>query len=443
MTRLFRFLVPSVFGAFFFLFPVWYEGIYTIPIAVLTDMLNDVLGDLLAPIGLAIVLISASLTVYFSWIARPKEDVQSRSHGLFVVGHGWVVLRILGLLAGTMIFWQLGPEFVWSEATGHVVLYDLVTAIITTFIFASFLLPLLTDFGLMELVGTAFSRIFKKLFRLPGRSCIDALASWMAAAPVGVLITSQQFEKGNYSGREAATIATNFSIVSLPFCVVVANFAGLGHLFIQYYLTVCVAGFITALILPRIPPLSRIPDDYAEVGRQLFEDQLGQGKGLLRTGFDSAMIKADTAPSFKQYLQTAFHNLFDIWFGLLPPVMIIGTLGMVLTEHTPIFVFLSYPLVPVLELMQLPEASAAAPAMLVGFAEMFLPAVLSKGIESELTRFVVIAVSVTQLIYMTEVGVLVMKTRIPLGFLDLAVIFLLRTIIALPIIVLIAHLFVF
>jgi nucleoside recognition membrane protein YjiH len=289
-------------------------------------------------------------------------------------------------------------------------LYDLVTAIITIFVFASFLLPLLTDFGLMELVGTAFSRTFQKLFRLPGRSCIDAVASWMAAAPVGVLITSQQYEMGNYSGREAAAIATNFSIVSLPFCVVVANFAGLSHLFIQYYLTVCAAGFITAMILPRIPPLSRIPDDYAEVGRQLFEDQLDQGQGLLKAGLDSAIKKSASAPSFKQYLQTAFQNLFDIWFGLLPPLMFIGTLGMVLAEHTPLFEILSYPLVPLLELMQLPEASAAAPALLVGFAEMFLPAVLSRGIESELTSFVVISVSITLLIYMTEVGVLITNT---------------------------------
>lgn len=443
MKRLMRFLVPSVFGAFFFLFPVFYDGVYTIPIAILTDMLDDVLGDKLPPIGIAIVAISALLSVYFSWVARPSEDVRTSIRGIFVVGHGWVVLRIFGLLTGLSIFWTLGPEFIWSDATGHIVLYDLVTAIITIFIFASFLLPLLTDFGLMELVGTAFSKTFQKLFRLPGRSCIDALASWMTAAPVGVLITSQQFESGNYSGREAATIATNFSIVSLPFCVVVANFAGLSHLFIQYYLTVCVAGFITAMILPRIPPLSRIPNDYAEVGRQLFEDRLDQGTGLLSAGFNSALAKADMAPSFKHYLRTAFQNLFDIWFGLLPPLVFIGTLGMVLAEYTPVFEVLSYPLVPLLELMQLPEARAAAPAMLVGFAEMFLPAVLSTGIKSELTSFVVISVSITQLIYMTEVGVLIMKTRIPLGFLDLVIIFLLRTLITLPIIVAIAHLFVF
>ena len=31
----------------------------------------------------------------------------------------------------------------------------------------------------MEMVGVLLSKAFDKLFRLPGRSAIDALASWM------------------------------------------------------------------------------------------------------------------------------------------------------------------------------------------------------------------------------------------------------------------------
>ena len=77
--------------------------------------------------------------------------------------------------------------------------------------------------------------------------------------------------------------------------------------------------------------------------------------------------------------------------------------------------------------------------MLVGFADMFLPAVLGKGIESELTRFVVACVSLTQLIYMSEVGVLIIKAKLPLNLLELFVIFIIRTLITLPIIALMAH----
>ncbi|MEM9404076.1 MAG: YjiH family protein, partial [Pseudomonadota bacterium] len=81
--------------------------------------------------------------------------------------------------------------------------------------------------------------------------------------------------------------------------------------------------------------------------------------------------------------------------------------------------------------------------LLVGFADMFLPAVLAKSIESELTRFVVATVSITQLVYMTEVGVMILKTRIPLSFLNLIQVFLLRTLITLPIAVALANWWVF
>ena len=113
--------------------------------------------------------------------------------------------------------------------------------------------------------------------------------------------------------------------------------------------------------------------------------------------------------------------------------------SLAIAEYTPIFNWLSAPIVPLLELLQLPEAAKAAPAMLVGFADMFLPAVLGKGIESELTRFVVACVSLTQLIYMSEVGVLIIKAKLPLNLLELFVIFIIRTLITLPIIALMAH----
>lgn len=89
----------------------------------------------------------------------------------------------------------------------------------------------------------------------------------------------------------------------------------------------------------------------------------------------------------------------------------------------------------------IPEAAAAAQTMVVGFADMFLPVILADGvITSELTLFVIATVSVVQLIYMSEVGGLLLGSKIPVNFLDLVVIFLLRTLIALPIVAGIGHL---
>ena len=86
------------------------------------------------------------------------------------------------------------------------------------------------------------------------------------------------------------------------------------------------------------------------------------------------------------------------------------------------------------------KAASAASTLVVGFADMFLPSVIAAGtIKSELTRFIVACISVTQLIYMSEVGGLLIGSKIPVDLKDLFILFIERTLITLPIITLIAH----
>src|SRR5699024_12245163 len=93
-----------------------------------------------------------------------------------------------------------------------------------------------------------------------------------------------------------------------------------------------------------------------------------------------------------------------------------------------------------LELLHIPEATEAAQSVVVCFADMFLPAMLCSGIETVMTRFIIACLSVTQLIYLSEVGALLLGSKLPINMKDLVIIFLLRTLITLPIIALIAHL---
>ena len=70
---------------------------------------------------------------------------------------------------------------------------------------------------------------------------------------------------------------------------------------------------------------------------------------------------------------------------------------------------------------------------------MFLPSVIASGFTCDMTKFVVAATSVTQLIYMSEIGSIIMGSKIPVSLKDLFVILLERTIVTLPVIALIAH----
>ena len=129
-----------------------------------------------------------------------------------------------------------------------------------------------------------------------------------------------------------------------------------------------------------------------------------------------------------------------MWIGVMPVVMGFGTIALILSNYTPIFEILGKPFIPLLNLIQLPEAVSASKTMLVGFTDMFVPSIIaSKEISSELTRFVVATVSVTQLIYMSEVGALIVGTRIPVRVWELFVIFLERTIISIMLATLIAR----
>ena len=92
-----------------------------------------------------------------------------------------------------------------------------------------------------------------------------------------------------------------------------------------------------------------------------------------------------------------------------------------------------------LKLFGVEEAMAVAPATLVGFTDMFIPALLITGIESVKTKFIIGVLSLVQIIYLTEVGAIAIKSEVPLNFVRLFVIFLQRTIIAIPMIVLFAN----
>lgn len=433
------FLIPSLLGVLLFLTPIVYEEKVTIGLGVMADALKAAVNDHLPAIATALLILSAVLGVLGS-LLKPRWVTERRAlNDLFNLHPLWLGLRVLGALFAAMTFWQFGPEWIWSANTGGVVLKDLAPVLITFFLVAGLILPLLTDYGLMEFIGTIVRNVFRRIFGLPGRSAIDAIASWLGSGTVGVLITAQQYQKGFYSAREAAVIATNFSIASIAFSLLITSFMKIDHLFVPFYLTVVVAGLAAAIITPRIPPLSWKKDDYvAGVGKQIQED-VPAGTSLLRWSLLQAVQRANANPSPAQMVKIGVHNVVDIWLGLLPLVMAIGTVSLAIAEFTPIFNWLSYPFVPLLEALQLPEAAKAAPAMLVGFADMFLPAVLGKGIESELTRFVVACVSLTQLIYMSEVGVLILKAKLPLNLLELFVIFIIRTLITLPIIALMAH----
>jgi nucleoside recognition membrane protein YjiH len=125
----------------------------------------------------------------------------------------------------------------------------------------------------------------------------------------------------------------------------------------------------------------------------------------------------------------------DLLLGLLAPIMAIATTASVLVFHTPVFDVLARPVALGLGIVGFPEAEAAGKGFIVGALDQFMPALVAQGLESQVARFVLAGLSVSQLIYFSEYGMLMLRSPLPVTVLDLLLTFLLRTLVVAPVLV--------
>jgi len=432
-SRMMKFLLPSIIGVLIFMTPIKHDDQYTILVGILIGWISNSFESLLVETVIGVTVIAVLGNIYYL-LAKP--DWQRRNpilYAAFSATPAWLLLRTVGALFGLMVYFEFGPELIWGESTGHAVFNDIGTAMLVVFVTACMFMPFLTEFGFTEFIGTLAGNVFSRLFKLPGRAAVDATASFVGAASVGLLITINQYERGQYSAREAASVATNFSVVSISFSLVMAQVAKIDHIFLSWYLTVCIACFLCAVIMVRIPPLSRIPETYFEpVGKQV-QEFAGQDTPLLKRCLYGAMERAKSGPGPRIFIRSALHSLASVTFGIIGPTMALATATTIIVFHTPVFEILTYPILWLLEMVGVPEFSTAAPGFLAGFLDQFMPVLIASNIQSELTRFILAGFSVSQLIFMAEVGILILHSSLPLNFKDLLIIFLMRTAILFPI----------
>ena len=433
----FRFLIPSLIGVILFVTPINQDGNLTIPIAVLANALLDFMGDGSTAVICLLISISAIITLVHKFVGIKFIKENPKLDNLFTLTPFWFCVRMTGFVFAVMMFFGIGPEIIIGDVTGGVVLYDLMPILVCVFLLAGLLLSLLLNYGLLDFFGALLIKLMRPVFNLPGRSALDCVASWLGDGSIGVLLTSKQYEEGFYSKREATVIATTFSAVSITFSLVVISEVGLEHMFLPFYGVVSLAGVVAAIIVPKLPPLSKVPDTYYT--EKSHREDIPEGKSSFSYGMELALKKAENSPSIKEFFKEGFENVVEMWFGTLPVILAMGTIALIIAEYTPVFKIMGMPFIPVYNLLGIPEAAAASQTVIVGFADMFLPSVIAAGFESELTKFVVAATSVTQLIYMSEIGSIIMGSKIPVSLKDLFIIFIERTIVTLPVIALFAH----
>ena len=431
VAKVLKFAIPSLLGAALFLIPMKINGEFVLGVSILCDIIQGWMNPFVDMLAL-ILLGTSAIVPILAKIFKPGIIMNHKTmRSLFDVSYVIIAVRAVGFAYLVCYLFKVGPEFIWSDTTGGEA-YNIVSTILTLMVGTSLLISLLTDFGIMDYAGILVRRFMRPLFTLPGRASLDCIASWVGSSLTGALLTSTQYKDGYYTKREACVIMTCFSTAAFSFIFILTRVCGLEAYFLPSVLTIYAAVIPCAILLPRVYPLSKQKDEYSKEQPEIREE-IPQGMSKSRWALQCAVEKADEM-TVKKFLVKGVQPIASVWFDVLPMVMFVAATGMIINEYTPVFKILTIPFVPLLNLMGFAEAEVAAPMLLTGFLDQFLPVAMAGAITAIDTRFFVFCMAIAQIIYLSEIGVMMIRSKLDFNLGKIFLVFLERTLLSMPII---------
>lgn len=427
-----KFVLFGVIGILLFFFPIT-DG--QIPVVFLVNTLEMLLGNVIDYIVLisTVVLAVTYLMARFGSNEKLKEFHKSN-------GDAQGTLYIMAAIIVVMLVFNIGPAPLLNPDVGGLTLSLAGTVFITVTI-AGWLVVFITKSGIVDFIGILIELIMRPLYKLPGEAAVNAITGFVSNAAVGVYFTNSLYEDNVYTEKETIAVLTNFSVCSIGFFGVLVSMGDIVHLYPQVVLTSLIATFIMGIIVIRIPPISHKRNVYRN-GTKQTKETLKEKKDLnqqlgnrFKRALDTASIKSEELT-----VEVFFGNLKEaLTFGqsIVGYVLSIGAIALLLTEYTPLFDYLGKPMAPILNFFGLEYAAVIAPATLIGIAEISLPAILvaGQGI-AESSVFFIVVLSSVQVINFSESAMAMLGVDVPLNAGELVIMFIIRTLIAIPIIAL-------
>lgn len=412
-----KFILLNCIGIFMFFITITINGTKSIPIDHIVTLIRSIPN--FGPVyGTVIVIVGAILPfIRKTW----NKDAVTTVFSIF---------KVLGIPTVIIFLTGWGPAR-WHEGDMLPFLYNKVVLPVTSLVpVGAVFLAFLISYGLMEFIGVFLKPVMRPIWKTPGRSAIDAVASFVGSYSVGLLITNRVYKEGFYSTKEACIIATGFSTVSATFMVVVARTLGLMEHWNLYFWSTLVITFIVTAITTRIYPLRRKPDTGYQDRPVVPEPVVEKGR-LFSTALDEGLTACAAAPSIWEGIVKNFVDGINLALNIGPTLMSIGFLGLLLAEYTPVFDIIGYIFVPFTMLMGFgAEAVLMGKSCAISLAEMFLPANIV-ATASPMAQFVTAIVCVSEILFFSASIPCILGTDIKISVKDILIVWVERVILSL------------
>lgn len=412
-----KFILLNIIGIFMFFVTIKVNGKSSIPIDHIVTALRSI--PYFEVIYAAVIVVVGAILPFArkTW----KKDRVTVIFSIFkVIGVGVIGMAIFG--------W--GPESFHTPDMLPFVFNKVVIPVTILVPVGAVFLSFLINYGLMEFIGVFMKPVMRPLWKTPGRSAVDAVASFVGSYSVGLLITNRVYKEGFYSEKEASIIATGFSTVSATFMIVVAKTLGLMDKWNLYFWSTLIITFAVTAITTRIYPLHKKSDRGYKGMRVTPEPQVEKGK-IISTAWSEGLRSCEKAPRFFDGLIKNFTDGLNMAFNIGPTLMAIGFLGLLLAAFTPVFDILGYLFLPFTLLLGFgAEAAMVAKGCAISLAEMFLPANIVAG-GSPKAQAIIAIVCVSEILFFSASIPCILGTDIKLKLKDILIVWLERVILSL------------
>ncbi len=422
--KIFKFILFAAVGIFMFFIPITINGKSTIPLDHIVNYIRTIpyYGAIYS--GLIVTIGGLLPFINKTWNKDKTTTIFS-------------FIKLVGIVFVFMAIFNKGPGFLMREDVIPFIHQKIVISVTTIVPIGSIFLAFLVNYGLMEFIGVLMQPIMKPIWKTPGRSAIDAVASFVGSYSLALLITDRVYQEGKYTGKEAAIIATGFSTVSATFMIIVADTLDIMNYWLLYFWLTLIITFIVTAITARIYPLSKKPEKYYK-NQEGTSEKLVEGNRF-KMAYEEGMDAFDNAPTVVESVLDNFKSGIRLALSIGPLLMSIGVIGIVLAEYTPLFDIVGYIFYPFTLLARIPEPLLAAKANALSIAEMFLPALLVTETPI-ITKFLIAIVSVSEILFFSASIPCMMATEIPLTMKDYIIIWIERVVLSILIAAPILHL---
>ncbi|MEI1884217.1 YjiH family protein [Staphylococcus aureus] len=407
-----RFFVYSLVGILCFFIPFTINGNNTIFVDHVHLAIRSIIGPLMPYVALIMILIGTALPIV-------RRTFMTSITNLVIT-----LFKVAGAMIGIMYVFKIGPSILFKANYGPFLFEKLMMPLSILIPVGAIALSLLVGYGLLEFVGVYMEPIMRPIFKTPGKSAVDAVASFVGSYSLGLLITNRVYKQGMYNKREATIIATGFSTVSATFMIIVAKTLGLMPHWNLYFWITLVITFVVTAITAWLPPITNESTEY--YNGQEGEQEVAIEGSRLKTAYAEAMKQNALTPSLVKNVWDNFKDGLEMTVGILPSILSIGFLGLIVANYTPFIDWLGYNIFyPFIYIFPIADQAVLAKASAISIVEMFLPSLLvTKAAMS--TKFVVGVVSVSAIIFFSALVPCILATEIKIPVWKLIIIWFLR-----------------